>query len=257
MPLPHSPTPSRRTRAVGVGFTPCAFEDARHFGRLHRNPCDVLKKAKPVYVPPDVCPLDAKREAALLDAAAGDPFEALYRLALDTGMRQGELLSLTWEDTDFDKRRLDVRRSLKDDNGRLYIGETKTRHSRGHLQPLDGGGAGRPPSRSFGPHRPPIPDQRGGFIRRQNFARRRWQPLLSKAARESSLDFDGFTFHDLRHTCATMLLADGESIAEVSRRLGHSKVSTTLDHYAHALPENANHSADRSIIACRNTRSST
>ncbi len=85
-----------------------------------------------------------------------------------------------------------------------------------------------------------FPNSDGGYMRRQNFNRREWPAVLEKA----SLSDNGFTFHDLRHSCVTMLLRNGESIANVSRRLGHSKVSTTLDFYAHALPLDDPRSAD-------------
>ncbi len=77
-------------------------------------------------------------------------------------------------------------------------------------------------------------------MRRQNFNRRNWLSILEKA----NLSGMWFTFHDLRHSCATMLLRNGESIASVSKRLGHSKVSTTLDYYAHPLPRDDARSAD-------------
>jgi len=69
--------------------------------------------------------------------------------------------------------------------------------------------------------------------------------MLERAVDDSGLDFASVTFHTLRHTCATMLLQEGEPIAEVSARLGHSKITTTLDYYSHALPENRDRPADR------------
>ena len=49
--------------------------------------------------------------------------------------------------------------------------------------------------------------------------------------------YEGLKFHELRHTQATLLLASGEDIKTVQARLGHAKASTTLDMYAHAMPE--------------------
>jgi integrase len=82
-----------------------------------------------------------------------------------------------------------------------------------------------------------FPDRTGGFMRRQNFNRREFAHTLKRATEQSKLDFDGHSFHDLRHTCATLLLAAGESITRVSQRLGHASVKTTLDYYAHAIPQ--------------------
>jgi integrase len=75
-----------------------------------------------------------------------------------------------------------------------------------------------------------FPDRNGGRLRRQNFDRRDWRKLVEKAEEKSGLSFEGITFHLLRHTCATMLLQAGEPIADVAARLGHSKISTTLDY---------------------------
>lgn len=55
-------------------------------------------------------------------------------------------------------------------------------------------------------------------------------------------------FHALRHTHATTLLASGLPIVDVSRVLGHAKVSTTLDIYGHAIPENLNAIADKILV---------
>jgi len=90
-----------------------------------------------------------------------------------------------------------------------------------------------------------FPDRVGGYIRRQNFNRRSLAPLLAKAGSESGLSFEGHTFHDLRHTMATLLLSDGEPIMDVSDRLGHANVATTLNVYAHCLPLSADRLASR------------
>jgi len=223
-----------------------AFEDARHLRRLLRNACDLPKKAKPVYNAPARRSFEPGHEAAFLRAIAGDRFETLYLLALDSGMRQGELFALKWADVDLARGKIEVRRSVRDDNGTLTEGPTKTKVSRSIIvsQPTIKALMSLAPDPSnraglvFG-------DRAGGFMRRQNFTRREWQPLLATASQESGLSFDGFTFHVLRHTCATMLLNAGENIAEVSRRLGHSKISTTLDCYAHALRQNDDRPARR------------
>jgi integrase len=83
-----------------------------------------------------------------------------------------------------------------------------------------------------------FPDLDGGFLRRRNFNGRNLAKAMKRAGAQSGLDFTGHTFHDLCHTCASLLLKDGVDIVEVSRRLGHSKPSTTWNTYAHCLPEN-------------------
>jgi integrase len=188
-----------------------AFEDARHLGRLRRNPCDLPKKQKPVYTPPDVRPFSREHEAAFLQAVEKDPFEGLYRLALDSGMRQGELFALAWADVNVATCRIVVRRSLKDDNGRLTVGETKTKSTRSLIVSRLTIEAMLRNSPDQSADALVFPDRDGGYIRRQNFAcsrrvvRRRakgrdgpWKRALRKAAADSGLSFEGFTFHDER-----------------------------------------------------------
>ena len=71
----------------------------------------------------------------LLKAAAGDRLEALYKLAVGTGLRQGELLGLRWGDVDLDAATLTVQRTLLDVNGQLEVGEPKTARSRRRVEP--------------------------------------------------------------------------------------------------------------------------
>jgi integrase len=226
-----------------------AFEDARHLGRLSSNPCDLPKKLKPKYTRPDAISLTREQESALLATARGGENESLIMLALDSGARQGELFGLVWSDLLVETGRLAIDRTVKDDNGHLFVGPTKNKQKRlllvsaetvaallRHKQTLEASGYAGPLM---------FPDHIGGYLRRQNFDRREWRKTLERAADDSGLDFASVTFHTLRHTCATMLLQEGEPIAEVSARLGHSKITTTLDYYSHALPENRDRPADR------------
>ena len=67
-------------------------------------------------------------------------------------------------------------------------------------------------------------------MRAQNVLRRSFRPILEAA------EIDGFRFHDLRHTAATLMLRAGVHPKIVSERLGHAKVAITMDLYQHALP---------------------
>ena len=80
---------------------------------------------------------------------------------------------------------------------------------------------------------------KGGFLRKSNLLRRWWHPLLDRAG------LPRMGFHAARHAHATALLGSGASIKEVSSRLGHSRASTTLDVYAHAVPGGGRELADR------------
>lgn len=216
-----------------------AFEHARHNGLIARQPCDIPKNMKPKYIRPDAIPLTDLQEPALLKAAHDEPIESVILLALDSGARQGELFALDWTDLDVTGRVLRISHNVKDGG---KVGRTKTKKTRALIiasETIEALLHRRAALHHLG-YRGQVmfPDSAGGRMRRQNFDRRVWQRLLEKAEDESGLSFEDVVFHTLRHTCATMLLQAGEPIADVAARLGHSKVSTTLDYYAHALPDN-------------------
>jgi len=203
----------------------------------------------PKYKPTEAYPFSKEKESAFLRTADGDELEALYILALDSGMRQGELFALEWRDLYWTSRRLRVDRTLKDTKHGLQVGETKGRqrrsltvskvtiealahHKKRHL-------------RLYGFQALMFPDRVGGWLRRQNFNRRNFAPLLAKAESESGMPFEGHTFHDLRHTLATLHLSAGEPITLVSERLGHANSAITLSTYAHCLPLDEDRLASR------------
>jgi integrase len=67
-------------------------------------------------------------------------------------------------------------------------------------------------------------------LRRNNFRRRYWLPAVRDAGLEP------LRFHDLRHTCASLLIAQGAHVKEIQMRLGHSSITTTMNVYGHLLP---------------------
>ena len=71
----------------------------------------------------------------------------------------------------------------------------------------------------------------GGLLRRSNFRRRYWKPALERAGLDTAL-----RFHDMRHTCASLLIAKGAHPKEIQARLGHASITTTLNTYGHLWP---------------------
>jgi integrase len=187
----------------------------------------------------------------LLEAARSHRLNALFALALGSGMRQGELLGLRWEDVDFGTGALLVRRSLAQVRGEFILKEPKSKRSRrmirlprfalnalmGHRQAMlkEGNIAA-----------PVFCTKTGNFIAKSNFIRQVFKPLIKRAnemgvkeANDNGIELSllpAIRFHDLRHTHATGLLARGYSIKAVSQRLGHASVELTLRVYAHVLP---------------------
>jgi integrase len=188
--------------------------------------------------------LSAEQSQHLLKFAAADRFHALYVLAISTGMRMGELFALAWPDIDFDSASIMVQRSLEEISGELTIKEPKTPTSRrridlpafavdalqGHRRRMlaEGHVAG-----------PVFCDTKGGYLRRSNFRRNSFEPLLARG------DLPEVRFHDLRHTAATLLLLRGIHPKIVSERLGHARVQITLDRYSHVLPTMQKEAADQ------------
>jgi len=170
---------------------------------------------------------------AILDAI--DPsFAPLVLCAVSTGLRLGELLGLQWQDIDYGKRQIRVRRTYW--RGRDYV--PKTPRSRREVDVGDQllgvlGGLARA---RFGGE-PPVPaapvflSQRGHHVNLGVFRERVWMPALGQA---------GISYrkpYALRHTFATLLLAQGQSIPYVSAQLGHSSPTMTLNVYAKFLPQ--------------------
>ena len=102
-----------------------ALDQAVRWGLLMRNVTDAVDP--PRRSSPEMRTWDTRQVAAVLATAADDDLEALWRLALLTGMRRGELLGLRWADVDLDAGTLSVRRTLsRGATSRLEVGEPKT-----------------------------------------------------------------------------------------------------------------------------------
>ncbi|HEV7376820.1 MAG TPA: tyrosine-type recombinase/integrase [Pyrinomonadaceae bacterium] len=181
-----------------------------------------------------------------LTSAAQDRWAVLFALALTTGMRPEEYFGLQWKDIDLASGVITVQRSLvwrSNKSGDWYFGELKTTRSRRSI-PL-------PASlvRSLVEHKRHQAEQRlkvgpayqnldlvfasttGTPLIRLDITRRHFKPILKRAGLSES-----FRLYDLRHSCATLLLAANEHPKVVSERLGHASVTLTLDTYSHVLP---------------------
>jgi integrase len=142
-----------------------------------------------------------------------------YVLAIATGMREGELFALTWNDVDFKGAAVTVSKTLEDIAGQQRTKEPKTRKSRRRIDlpafSVEVLHEHRKRMLSEGNASGPVfCDRAGGYLRRQNVLRRSLRPLM-KAAGVPTI-----RFHDLRHTSATLLLLAGENPKVVSERLG-------------------------------------
>jgi integrase len=223
---------SMRTRRSAHVLLGTILRRAVKLGLIARNPLDRVDKPRVPEVEIQAFTPDQVR--VLLDAARGHRLEALFVLAVTTGARQGELFGLEWRDVDLDAGMLTIQRTLLEAACKLSVGEPKTRKSRRSLNlPVQAVEA----LRTHRSRLPAVPhptmriftDTEGRPLRKSNFIRRDWHPLLAKA------DLSYLKFHSLRHSHVTMLLAAGGNLKAVSERVGHSRTSMTSDVYAHAV----------------------
>lgn len=217
-----------------------AFQQAVRWHLIARNPVDAVEQPRKIQV--DLRSLTADEAARLLEAIEGDELEALYVLALTTGMRQGELLGLQWSDVDWNASRLRVRHTLSRMGGRWWLGEPKTSKSRRSIDLTEATMAVMRTHRrrqaerllAIG-HRVRdqdliFTDAAGEPLHGRHVTNRSFYRILEDAA------LPRIRFHDLRHTAATLMLAGGVNPKIVSEMLGHATVTMTLDTYSHVLP---------------------
>jgi integrase len=188
--------------------------------------------------------LTVEEARRLLRACLDHPLGTVLIVDLCTGMRKGEVLALHWRDVDLDGGSLLVRYSLASVKGRgLVIGPTKTRRSRRPLpipplvvEALRHHRVRQAEARMLGG--PAWDDldlvfanEVGRPLHAGNFHRRVYKPLLAGA------DVPDIRFHDLRHSMATLLYSIGADPQTLKSLLGHSKITTTMDTYAHPVSE--------------------
>jgi integrase len=218
-----------------------ALGDALRWQLVVRNICDAVD---PPRVPKkEMQALTGEQAQQFLEAASGDPLEALYVVALTTGMRQGELLGLKWMDLDLALGTVQVRRTISRLAKKGFtVSEPKTAKSRRkiHLTHLAIEALKRHRLRQNEAKLAAGPawDEQGWVfcntvgrpIEVGNMIRRSFRRILTKA------ELPIIRFHDLRHSAASLLLSLGVHAKIVQELLGHSQIGLTLDTYSHVLP---------------------
>lgn len=198
----------------------------------------------------EVVPLSVEEAKQLLVAARNDRLYPLWAVALAIGLRRGEALGLRWCDIDLESGTLRVRQSLQRVDGALAVVPPKTERSRRSI---------------------PLP-----AIAVTALQEHRERMAIESTRRGQPLSADGFVFtssigtpleprnvnrafvallgraglrhvrlHDLRHTCASLLLAQGVPARVVMETLGHSAIAVTMNTYSHVLPSLQREAADR------------
>lgn len=158
-------------------------------------------------------------------------------LALTTGLRRGELFGLEWQD--FNGASLFVQRSLKPDGKDVGTPKTQSgvrrialgKNMANELASYRSWQSLKVPPRKWDEPQPVIAKE-DGMRPSMNVFEHWWADFRADAG------FDGLKFHELRHTHATLLIANGVDVKTVQGRLGHSSADITMNVYAHALPRN-------------------
>ena len=217
-----------------------ALTDAVKWGLVGRNAADLVDPPRVSHE--EFRPLTPAEAQALLAAVSGDRLEALYSVALALGLRQGEALGLRWEDVDFDTGTLRVSQSLQRIEKKFTFVEPKTRRSRRTLAlPAIATVALRAHRTKQLEERlaaGPMWEEHGLVFTRANgmplhgsSVTREFQRMLERAGLRR------LRFHDMRHACASLLIAQGVHPRVVMETLGHSQIGITMNLYSHVLPE--------------------
>jgi integrase len=185
-------------------------------------------------------------EVSILADAIERQYRAFILTAAYTGCRFGELAGLRRHRLDLARRTLTVTESLAEVNGYVHVTPPKTTAGRRRIALPEG------LCQELADHLeewPPSSDglvftaQRGGPLLNRNFRDRIWVPAVRASVGEP------MRFHDLRHTHAAILIAQGEHPKVIQHRLGHSSIKVTLDTYGHLFEGLDEAAAERLDIA--------
>lgn len=248
----HPPVDPRTANHVRATLR-TALSDAVREGLVVRN---AARDARPPYVPhKEIAYLGAADARKLIEGTRDLDYGPIYAVAVTTGLRLGELLALRWHDVT--PTTLAVRGAMSAQiEGGYALGDTKTAKSRRTI-PL--------PATA----REALEVQRTRQTAHQAAAGRAWQDRLGLVFTDEAgqaltprrvsgrfhddvrrLDIPPVRFHDLRHSAATLMLAEGVPLVVVSEWLGHSSVATTAAFYVAVVPElkqNAAAAMDRAL----------
>lgn len=220
---------------------------------LKVNPC--LACQLPRIIKKEMKTLTNKPLELFLQEIKGKPFEDLYFIAVFTGLRQGELLGLTWDSIDFEKGQITVLKqlkrerkltcdneyvfdSLKNGKSRVVVPAPvvfdvlrKVRRIQAENRLKHGSAFANNDNLVF-------TDEIGNHLCHPTV----WRNFKKRV---TAIGFPDLRFHDLRHTFATISIENGDDIKTVSENLGHATVAFTLDVYGHVTEKMKKQSADR------------
>lgn len=242
---------ARRRITLAHATLRSALAEAQRLQLVTINAATLVKVPKPTTRP--IVSLTVEQATAFLAVAGTHRLGALFGVALACGLRLGEATGLRWEDVDLTTGELRVRQQLQKVGKRLILQELKTEKSRRTLalphvcleglrahrtkqleERLKAGSQWQETGLVFTTYAAAVGRRVGTPLHPRNVLRT-LHTLL--AAAEPKLP--RVRFHDLRHSAASLLIAAGVELVEVSMLLGHSELRVTADLYSHLQKQTA------------------
>ena len=240
---------------------------------ISKHPMDGVRYTKPVRAVDDIHFLTVEEQVKFLEVAKRSHNYYQYALILETGLRTGEMIGLTWDAIDFKKRTLTVNKTLEYRHKQIEwrAGPPKTQQSYRTI-PLTNRAIEilqEVKAKSDGRKESPLLDKTLEYIDRRTGAISKlvmrdlvfinWR--TGEPAKNSSYDthlyklcdeagIDHFCMHALRHTCAARAIESGMQPKVLQKLLGHASIKTTMDRYVHVTDESLD-KAVRQFEACQ------
>lgn len=225
-----------------------ALGQAQKWSMVPRNVATLV--SPPRIRRPEAKFLTPEQARVLLESIHGDRLEGLYTLSMLLGLRPGEALGLQWSAVDLEAGTLVVRVALHRVAGRLQIDELKTDRSRRSI-PLPGVAQA-----ALKAHRTRQLEERlkAGELWEEHglvFTTATGKPMAEEVVARAfhralkRAGLPDMRFYDLRHTCASLLLAQGVHMRVVMEILGHSQIAVTMNTYSHVTAQLERHAANQ------------